>query len=624
MKAYEIENIRNSLAGIVRTLGEKGVKVKQEGIKAFVKTDAKTGKIIEVCLPYIPDNASEDLIASIQGFLDHEVGHILETDFVTYNNAINGQPKLLQGLVNIIEDIYVERKMGERFKGSKSNLNRMHRLYIHRLTDPDYKTAKATGAHPLTIVNLLMAPAFRAKAKQFEFEEYLKDKWDDVSQWFDKIEDLTDRLPLIKSTVESVEIAQEIYKRWSELDQQMKDEQQGEGQKKVKAKPDPDGEEIEVRSKPEKGDDEQDGEDDQEAASGSGEKSDEEGEDEGEGSEGSEGEEDKEDGEGEQESKSTVIELGDNLSDIEEALSKEISKIVKNDLKSASYSVFTKDRDRIGPPEIDAQKGAEHLTTLEEESKNIVGPLQKTFERILTSRLRAYVTPGQKSGKFHASNAYRLKIGDVRVFKRKEEKTAKNTAVSILVDQSGSMSGRKIKVAMTAAYSLGCVLSKFNTPFEILGFTTQGDYLREEDDGVNYVRAEALDMPVYKGYGERFADLQKKMLATMAYGYGRMYNNVDGECVQIAASRLSRRPEKNKILIVLSDGNPACRTSYYGSLNDHLKQVVKEIESSPMKIMGIGIMDDSVKEFYKNCVVIDEVSELPKVLLNTVRSFILP
>lgn len=101
-----------------------------------------------------------------------------------------------------------------------------------------------------------------------------------------------------------------------------------------------------------------------------------------------------------------------------------------------------------------------------------------------------------------------------------------------------------------------------------------------------------------------------------------LYDNVDGESVQIAANRLMRRREARKILMVLSDGHPACpgnRTA----LRAHLKRSVKEAESWGVDVLGIGINSDAPQQFYGKFVLLKEVSQLPSVVMGELKRLLM-
>jgi cobalamin biosynthesis protein CobT len=100
---------------------------------------------------------------------------------------------------------------------------------------------------------------------------------------------------------------------------------------------------------------------------------------------------------------------------------------------------------------------------------------------------------------------------------------------------------------------------------------------------------------------------------------GGMANNVDGECVEIAGMRVLRRKEKGKILIVLSDGNPACYTSDYDGLNMHLKKTVENMTRAGVNMIGIGIESSAVTDFYPKSMVINNVNDLPPLIMRELR-----
>jgi cobaltochelatase CobT len=101
-----------------------------------------------------------------------------------------------------------------------------------------------------------------------------------------------------------------------------------------------------------------------------------------------------------------------------------------------------------------------------------------------------------------------------------------------------------------------------------------------------------------------------------------MRENVDGESVLVAAMRLRSRKEARKIMIVLSDGQPACG-GLRPALRHHLKRAVKEITQMGITVVGIGIQTDAVKDYYPKSVVINEVAELPGVVMGQLRQLLI-
>ncbi|MGN8188626.1 cobaltochelatase CobT-related protein [Burkholderia sp. 22088] len=199
--------LREAITKIVPMLTQRSVKVTQQGTRAYVAYSRKTHAIERVNLPYIPDDADDQLLAATQGFLDHEVGHILFTD----QKAVVKAEKLgIHWLHNLVEDTYVERKMGERFPGSGGHLSRMHSFFLREYIDSQLREA------PEQAKNILLVPAFRALAGQPAFIDYMADKWDQVGDVVDKLgKDFGKLLKGINSSWDSLKVAEEAKKRLS-------------------------------------------------------------------------------------------------------------------------------------------------------------------------------------------------------------------------------------------------------------------------------------------------------------------------------------------------------------------------------------------------------------------------
>ncbi len=98
---------------------------------------------------------------------------------------------------------------------------------------------------------------------------------------------------------------------------------------------------------------------------------------------------------------------------------------------------------------------------------------------------------------------------------------------------------------------------------------------------------------------------------------GILKNTVDGECVEIAARRLMGRREAGKVMIVLSDGNPACAGGI--DLQKHLRNTVKRIERAGVSVVGIGIKSSAVTGFYKKNIVVNDIDSLPGQVMKELR-----
>ena len=209
-------------------------------------------------------------------------------------------------------------------------------------------------------------------------------------------------------------------------------------------------------------------------------------------------------------------------------------------------------------------------------------------------------------------------------FKKEKDLDFKDTVVTLLIDNSGSMRGRPITIAAICADILSRTLERCSVKVEILGFTTKnwkGGKSREEwnknNKPKNPGRLNDLRHIIYKS-----ADIhwrQSKRNLGLMLKEGLLKENIDGEAISWAFNRLKKRKEERKILMVISDGAPVDDSTLSVNsgnfLEKHLKKVVKFIESkSEIEILAIGIGHD-VSRYYNKAIKITDVQELGDVMI---------
>ena len=209
-------------------------------------------------------------------------------------------------------------------------------------------------------------------------------------------------------------------------------------------------------------------------------------------------------------------------------------------------------------------------------------------------------------------------------FKKEKDLDFKDTVVTLLIDNSGSMRGRPITIAAICADILSRTLERCSVKVEILGFTTKnwkGGKSREEwnknNKPKNPGRLNDLRHIIYKS-----ADIhwrQSKRNLGLMLKEGLLKENIDGEAISWAFNRLKKRKEERKILMVISDGAPVDDSTLSVNsgnfLEKHLKKVVKFIESkSEIEILAIGIGHD-VSRYYSKAIKITDVQELGDVMI---------
>ena len=208
-------------------------------------------------------------------------------------------------------------------------------------------------------------------------------------------------------------------------------------------------------------------------------------------------------------------------------------------------------------------------------------------------------------------------------FKQERDTKFRDTVVTLLLDNSGSMRGRPIMVAACCADILARTLERCGVKVEILGFTTRawkGGHAREE-----WLKALKPPLPgrlndlrhiVYKSADAPWRRARRNLGLMMREGL--LKENIDGEALAWAHQRLLGRPEQRRILMMISDGAPVDDSTLSvnsGSyLERHLRQVINEIETrSPVELLAIGIGHD-VTRYYRRAVTVTDAEELAGVM----------
>jgi cobalamin biosynthesis protein CobT len=306
--------------------------------------------------------------------------------------------------------------------------------------------------------------------------------------------------------------------------------------------------------------------------------------------------------------------------------------------EEAEYTVFTREFDIIAPLPVPKEFPQSYVTSMEEQTRKMTGVMQKDIERMMAAQSRVFNVGGRRSGKLNGPGLHRILANDARIFSKREEIKAKDTAVTLLVDCSGSMRNAKQATAMSAAFALATTLERVNIPSEVLGFTTGSIYCRDDQvfdkskfaeleaalkaeyhkSGVRFCRTDPIYMPIFKDFNERLQSDVKKRFAYMRSMQPNQAQNIDGESLEYAAMRLAKRPEKRKVILVLSDGHPA------GARNDdeHLRMMTTKLTKGGYDLVGIGIEDNAVSRFYDNFLVLKSVEELPGAVMGELRKIL--
>lgn len=290
------------------------------------------------------------------------------------------------------------------------------------------------------------------------------------------------------------------------------------------------------------------------------------------------------------------------------------------------YHVFTRQYDEV--IKADDLADADEMTRLREMLDRQLQPLQGTIARLANRLQRRLQARQQRNWQFDleegildAARLARVVVNPTTSlsFKRELEADFRDTVVTLLIDNSGSMRGRPITIAALSADILARTLERCGVKVEILGFTTRawkGGRAREvwmqAGKPINPGRLNDLRHIIYKAADSPWRRARRVLGAMLREGI--LKENIDGEALIWAHERLMARPEQRRILMVISDGAPvddATLSSNSGLyLEHHLRQVIEWIETrSPVELIAIGIGHD-VTRYYRRAVTLVDAEQL--------------
>jgi cobaltochelatase CobT len=303
------------------------------------------------------------------------------------------------------------------------------------------------------------------------------------------------------------------------------------------------------------------------------------------------------------------------------------------------YKVFTTAHDRVAYASelLDSRHIRELRESLESRRADLrrdLARLSARFQRRLLARQTRDWSFDLDEGLLDASRLDRVIVnpGFASAYKQERESQFPDTIVTILIDNSGSMRGKPIEIACLAADLISAALDRCGIACEVLGFTT-----REWKGGQSakeWVRAGRPADPgrlndvlhiIYKAADEP-ARRSRASLAAML-DPGLLKENIDGEALLWASRRVLSRPQKRRILIVISDGSPVDQATLENNndkqmLDRHLRQVIADIEESgAMELTAIGVKHDA-GQYYPNSIQIEQPENLGASLIGMVDTLL--
>ena len=316
---------------------------------------------------------------------------------------------------------------------------------------------------------------------------------------------------------------------------------------------------------------------------------------------------------------------------LKENMEKVLQKTNKNNVEQ-EYKIFTSEFDQIAKAESleeikEIQKLRKNLDQQLIVFQDLITKLANKLQRQLLAKQNRAWEFDLEEGLLDSSKLPRIIMDPYNSlsFMKEKDLDFKDTIVTLLIDNSGSMRGRPITIAALCADILSRTLERCSVKVEILGFTTKnwkGGKSREA-----WTRSEKPKYPgrlndlrhiIYKGADTQWR--QAKNNLGLMLKEGLLKENIDGEAISWAFNRIKKRKEERKILMVISDGAPVDDSTLSVNSGDflekHLKKMVKLIENkSDVEILAIGIGHD-VSRYYDKAIKITDVNDLGDVMIS--------
>jgi cobaltochelatase CobT len=326
------------------------------------------------------------------------------------------------------------------------------------------------------------------------------------------------------------------------------------------------------------------------------------------------------------------------LEDLENLKENTENVIQKTNLNNTDqeYKIFTTEFDEIAKAEtLEDIKEMQRLRKILDQQlvgfQDLITKLANKLQRQLLAKQNRAWEFDLEEGLLDSSKLTRIIMDPYNSlsFMKEKDLDFKDTIVTLLIDNSGSMRGRPITIAALCADILSRTLERCSVKVEVLGFTTKnwkGGKSREawtkNDKPKSPGRLNDLRHIIYKGADTHWR--QAKNNIGLMLKEGLLKENIDGEAISWAYNRIKKRKEERKILMVISDGAPVDDSTLSVNSGDflekHLKKMVKLIETkSDVEILAIGIGHD-VSRYYDKAIKITDVQELGDVMISQLSS----
>ncbi|PWC64012.1 hypothetical protein [Azospirillum sp. TSH7] len=583
-----------------RTIGRAaGIRVVFRGNEA-----STNGKVIVLpALDHTVDYTKEQVQVA-RGYTDHEAAHLILTDMAQYQEAAAQGGELFAFTLNAMEDIRIERELTKKYPGTAQNLCAttvaVNSEFLREYAGKPEVTGNAKRILPLAIT---WEGRKRLGYPTSTNDECLASVSEEVRKAASRI---CDALEACHSTGDCITLAGAVC---DELDPQGQHKQVRVVGKSRPGNP----ARGNVSSGAAKGKGKKDGE----APGGKGGKGDQPGELPGSG--------------GGNPGTDSPLPVGLTPEKLAELLGNDAGPGESLDPYLAEpYRPFTTEADEL----VDAVPSADpSLSYADLLPAGAVSVMRRKLERALLAKQNRAWLGGHQEGRLDSRRLVSALAGRPNVYKQREEDEEIDTALALLVDLSGSMRNgdgavSKAECAAKTAVALSEAVDKTGVVYGVFGFQNRGftgqlaDDLRNATDrGERFGRLSRLRTIIFKGFDEPLVRAHRKLVTMPTLAGG---DNSDGDHVAIIAGLLKKRPERRKILMVLSDGLPSTRTSFdTAHLGGHLLAEVEAAERAGIVVVGIGIMTDGPRRYYQRFALVNNPMDLAGTVMDEVAQVML-
>lgn len=634
-KNKKVRIFESAIERIARVLSKKW------NIKVIFQHDRCETSGSTIYLPTLPENASKELMDAMQGHLDHEAAHVVYTDFSSLKR-VRRNPKTMT-VLNALEDPRIEAKWCKLYPGAKTNLRRSHEWALEKVSKEQEMVDPEDGQKKMMKPwdNLSSLGKFLHASITYTCSNF------DDSHWFlnDIVEDhifndvkkystyFREALS-IDNTNDLIPLAKELLQKLGEEDPETEEPEQLEDGDQIPdnavmmpagggggGRQSPQGSVMSkqpqggagsgaggmpsaVEVAPSMEADEQNAAQDEDDASKGGQPG---------GSSGQPGSKydvSDEDVQHDEE----VFNRNDALKD---AARRELSR---DDV----YLVYSTEGDEI--ERIREGDRVEYKKFMQKSVK-LVGPMKRKLARSMLSTKESRWEGDKTRGKINPRRLYQVPMGtSKRIFRSRVQSEDFDTCVMMMVDHSSSMSGYQLDLAAKTAIVFGELLSQLGIPFSVLGFSTGTSGVSQKrknqastDEQCLYKRWGNLWIGEYKNFEDSWQSAGPKMINMVNNSRNNTY---DGESLRYGAQLLLARPEKRKIMFWMNDGQPCPNwADDTQAHNRYALDCAKEVEKM-IELFAIGINTDAVKSYYKNCVQVNDLEDLPKTCLHELDQLI--